>query len=63
MKGRLILGLLSLFMIFITSPCRERIDAGHEGIHKKIARDYTFAFREEHSIHYMQIVVNERYEY
>jgi len=39
------------------------LDAGHEGIHKKIARDYTFAFREEHSIHYMQIVVNERYEY
>lgn len=32
MKSRLILGLLSLFMIFITSPCRERIDAGHEGI-------------------------------
>lgn len=32
MKSRLILGLLSLFMMFITSSCRERIDAGHEGI-------------------------------
>ena len=32
MKSKLIWGLLSLFMMFITSPCRERIDAGHEGI-------------------------------
>lgn len=32
MKSKLILGLLSLFMVFSMTSCMEKVDAGYEGI-------------------------------